>query len=310
MIHEPNQTETNAIGDAADTGGAPRADLPSRVGPGLERPLLPTTPDRLRCVSDALRIGFDNRSETWANHSVADSHGWTIQRAGQADGSRSRRACCIASPIEAGSQSCDRSGSGADRLHASLAQSRSGQQSRPEGGCDARQPVSTPQQPRRSNERRSVQPRRSWATRGIVWLQAFVALLSRYCLSGSDATSQTRRQPRCSRRASADGTQVHSYHRNLFAKGPERTALFVALLWFGQRVVIQSTTWWKPLACHAGRMAFVECHRQARGFRYVSIGPVNRPRTRQAGRPGGSRRRVDWQSTNDPLTGDSADEPP
>ncbi len=236
MKHASTRTK-NQVGHEAGTGERTQSVLFGRVGPGLVRSLLSASAGARQRVLGSLRYWIHFGSSPRTDDTVANSDGRSLQRAGQPAGSGRRREYCNGTSIQAGCSACDHGRRGAAAVHDGLAQAsrvdRGRNASRKPssqavGSVDRRQSLSTSGQQRPTDQRQRVQSRCDGATGSALWIQAVIALLSRYCMPRGYAACQTRRIAGLASRAGSAGPQVDSNYGAVLGQATIGAALFTA----------------------------------------------------------------------------------
>jgi hypothetical protein len=234
MKHASTRTK-NQVGHEAGTGERTQSVLLGSVGPGVVRTLLSASAGARQCVLGSLRHWFHFGSSPRSDDTVANSDGRSLQRAGEPAGSGRRREHSNGTSIQAGCSACDHGRRRAAAVHDGLAQAsrvdRGRNASRKPssqamGSIDRRQSLSTSGQQRPTDQRQRIQSRCDGATGSALWLQAVIALLSRYCMPRGYAAGQTRRFLGLASRAGSSGSQVYSYHRAVLSQATIGAALF------------------------------------------------------------------------------------
>jgi hypothetical protein len=236
MYHDRGNA-TDAGGNQADPRSAARGCLSGRLGSGLVGIFLQPRSNRC-CVLRAIRKRIYGGSTPRTDHTLADGACREIQRAGQPAGSRRGRDGSNLAAIKTRIESRGTSRPGTDRLHASLAQSRGVCSDRRHADALAQgaglvqdhagQPVSLASQHRRADELQRLQSRRDGTAGRFVWLATVFALLSRHCLPGRYASSQSRRQFGPTGRAGFYGASILEDYRILSTQG-QRLAVVPAV---------------------------------------------------------------------------------
>ena len=228
--------KTNTPGNAADSRGSASSVLPMRLGSRLVRSLLYAEASRCRSILGSLWKWFDHRQTPGLDDPVAHGHGRSIQRAGTHVCTRCGRILGVGLPQQRERRSFGCNQSGLDRMHHGVAQQsvrdRNGQVCNGTNealvSSDGREPVFAAVDQRRANEHRCFQPGCVRADGRAVWVQAFVALLSRYIVSRNYAAHQ-----RCSFRTKDYGPSVRGHYRTLLAKAGAAAVLPAAFVTTG-----------------------------------------------------------------------------
>lgn len=233
-MHNERTNSKNQVGNQADTGDRAQSVLSRRVGFGLVRSFLQASTRAERIVFGSIRHWINSGSASRADNSVADCDGRSIQRAGQSAGSGRGWQHGDRAPVQGWSPASGDGRCRAAAVHGGMAQPScidrgrkvSEQSTHQALGCsDRSQSLSATREQRPNHQRQRVQSRRDGATGTPVWLQAFVALLSRYCLSGSHAAGQARRCTGFKGRASSAWSQIDPHHREVSFQATIRSAL-------------------------------------------------------------------------------------
>lgn len=234
MKHASTRTK-NQVGHEAGTGELTQSVLLGSVGPGVVRTFLSASAGARQRVLGSIRYWLHFGSSPWTDDTVANSDGRSVQRAGELAGSGRRREHGNGASIQAGCSACDHGRRGAAAVHNGLAQTSrvdrgrntpSKSSSQAVGSVNRRQSLSPTGQQRPTDQRQRVQSRCDGATGSALWLQAVIALLSRYCMPRGHEAGQTRRFLGLASRAGSSGSQVYSYHRAVLSQATIGAALF------------------------------------------------------------------------------------
>jgi hypothetical protein len=236
MKHASTRTK-NQVGHEAGTGERTQSVLLGSVGPGVVRTFLSASAGARQRVLGSLRYWIHFGSSPRTDDTVANSDGRSLQRACELAGSGRRREHGNGASIQAGCSACDHGRRGAAAVHDGLAQAscvdRGRNASRKPssqamGSVNRRQSLSPTGQQRPTDQRQRLQSRCNGAAGPALWLQAVIALLSRYCMPRGHAAGQTRRFIGLASRAGSAGSQVYSNYGAVLSQATIGSALFAS----------------------------------------------------------------------------------